>query len=204
MVTPAAQSLSCPCMISGVLMMVNIKTAVLWDVMLCSKLIGAVLLEDHFLYSDNRGNKFFWNMGACLPEYRSQVSVVSVVNRLCTGWWRNCGWISNRHKGSSPFQGDQTSSGTCPLSYLVSTVGFLPPGMQDLGYHTSSGTCPVSYLVSTVGSPLRGMKELGYETDHSLLSHAKLKNAWSCTSTHDMPTWHTQRWFYLNLKDYMV
>jgi len=59
MVTPAAQSLSCLCMISGVLMTVNIKTAVFWDVMLSSKLIGAVLLEDHFLYSDDRGNKFF-------------------------------------------------------------------------------------------------------------------------------------------------
>lgn len=58
MVTPAAQSLSCLCVISGFMMM-NIKTAVLWDIMLSSKLIGAILLENHFLYSDDRGNKFF-------------------------------------------------------------------------------------------------------------------------------------------------
>ena len=66
------------------------------------------------------------------------------MNRLCTGWWRDCGWISNRHKSSPHLQGDQTSSGTCPASCSVSTVGFLPPGMQDLGHQTRSGICLVS------------------------------------------------------------
>lgn len=93
---------------------------------------------------------------------------------------------------SPPLQGDQTSSGTCPASYSVSTVGFLPPGMQDMGHQTSSGTCPVSYLVSTVRCILPGMKELGRATDHCLLSRAKVRNVWSCTSTPGMPSWHTQ------------
>ena len=91
-----------------------------------------------------------------------------------------------------PLHGDQTSSGTCPASSSVSTVGFLPPGMQDLGHQTSSDTCPVSYLVNAVGSVLPGVNELAHETDHSLLSRAKVKNAWNCTSTPDMPSWHTQ------------
>lgn len=57
------------------------------------------------------------------------------MNRLCTGWWRDCGWISNRHKGSPPpLQGDQTSFGTCPASYSVSTVGVSSP------WHAGSGT----------------------------------------------------------------
>jgi hypothetical protein len=60
------------------------------------------------------------------------------------------------------------------------------------GDQTSSGTCPVSYLVNTVGSLLPGVKELAHETDHSLLSRAKVKNAWNSTSTPDMPSWHTQ------------
>ena len=65
-----------------------------------------------------------------------------------------------------PLQGDQTSSGTYPASYSVSTVGFLPPGMQDIGHQTSSGTCPVSYLVSAVGFFTPGMQDLGHQTSY--------------------------------------
>jgi len=73
-------------------------------------------------------------------------------------------WWDFQQAQGSPLQVDQTSSGTCQVSYLVSTVGFLLPGV----------------------------KELGHWKDHSLRSRAKVKNVWSCTATPDMPSWHTQ------------
>jgi hypothetical protein len=46
---------------------------------------------------------------------------------------------------------------------------------------TSSGSHPSSYPVGTRGSFL-GIRQLGHEADHSPLSIAKVKNAWSYTS----------------------
>jgi hypothetical protein len=57
------------------------------------------------------------------------------------------------------------------------TVTRGPPPLQ--GDQTSSGTCLISYLVSTVGSPVPGVKELGHDIDHSLLSCAKVNTLWT-------------------------
>lgn len=42
-----------------------------------------------------------------------------------------------------------------------------------------------------LGAPFPGVKQLGLEAEHSLLSSAEIKNAWSysCTPTY-LPSWH--------------
>jgi hypothetical protein len=54
--------------------------------------------------------------------------------------------------------------------------------MQFLPWQNSSGDHPASYPMGT-GELSPGVQRPGREADHSLPSSAKVKNAWSYTST---------------------
>jgi len=71
-------------------------------------------------------------------------------------------------------------------SFIYFKNGTVPAGARNFYFYhrvqTGSGAHAASYPMVT-GSPYRGEKRPGRESDHSSPCSAKVKNAWSCTST---------------------
>jgi hypothetical protein len=87
-----------------------------------------------------------------------------------------------------PFQSNDSSVGIV-LGYGLDNWGSrvqFPVGAGNFSLHhcvqNGSGAHPASYPVGT-GDLSLGIKWLGREADHSSPFSAKVKNAWSCTST---------------------
>jgi hypothetical protein len=87
------------------------------------------------------------------------------------------------------------------LSYGLDNWGSIPGRDRCFSHlhlvQTGSGAHPGSYPMGTGGNSPR-VKMLGREADHSPLSSAEFKNAWSCTST---PPYIFMAWYLFKHRD---